>query len=232
MPKSMYITGDYHRKNPTWHTEDSPWKAEQIIRMMRRNNLTPETVCEVGCGAGEILRQLQRAMPNECEFRGYEISPQAFELCQERANEKLTFKLMDFLEESDVCFDMILLIDLIEHLENYFNFLREIRSRSKYTILHVPLELTVKSLIHNMSMFEARKLYGHIHYFTKDLVLQVLSDAGYKVLDYFYTNISMVRPVESYKDRLKRLIRTTFFAAHEDLCVRFIGGFSIMILAR
>lgn len=228
----MYISGDYLKKNPTWHIEDSPWKAKQIIKMMKRNNIVPETICEVGCGAGEILRQLQQNMNKECKFWGYEISPQAFELCQKRANEKLTFKLIDFLEERDVYYDLILLIDLIEHLEDYFSFLREVRPKSKYKILHVPLELSIKTMLRNKSIFVTRKLYGHIHYFTKELVIQVLLEAGYEVLDYFYTNMGMEQPAKSYRDKLTRLIRRTFFTVNKDLCVRIIGGYSIMVLAR
>ena len=74
----MYTGGAYLANNPTWHVEASHWKAAQILRMMQRNGLRPRTVCEVGCGAGEILRQLQLSMATDCLFLGYEISPQAF----------------------------------------------------------------------------------------------------------------------------------------------------------
>ena len=56
MPKGIYTNGYYLEKNPTWHVEDSSWKAKNIIKMMKRNNIVPKTICEVGCGAGEILR--------------------------------------------------------------------------------------------------------------------------------------------------------------------------------
>jgi ubiquinone/menaquinone biosynthesis C-methylase UbiE len=55
----IYTNGDYIKKNPTWHVENSAWKAEQILTMLSKHNLTPQTICEVGCGAGEILAQLQ-----------------------------------------------------------------------------------------------------------------------------------------------------------------------------
>ena len=64
----MYQSGEYVEKNPTYHVEDSSWKAEQIVRMMKQNQLQPRTVCEVGCGAGEILRQLQTQLPADTEF--------------------------------------------------------------------------------------------------------------------------------------------------------------------
>ena len=75
-----YITenSNYLEANPTWHTEDSPWKATQILKMIERNSLQPKTVVEIGCGAGEILNQLhQRIADKTIEFSGYEIAPDA-----------------------------------------------------------------------------------------------------------------------------------------------------------
>src|SRR5947209_5456061 len=66
MSENMYTSGEYLEKHPTWHAEDSFGKAEEIIRMMARNNIMPKTICEVGCGAGEILKQLQGHMESQC----------------------------------------------------------------------------------------------------------------------------------------------------------------------
>jgi ubiquinone/menaquinone biosynthesis C-methylase UbiE len=67
---SIYETGEYLERNPSYHVEDSAWKARQILEMIRRNALEPRTVCEIGCGAGEILKQLQSSMPADTEFSG------------------------------------------------------------------------------------------------------------------------------------------------------------------
>ena len=56
---SRYNDGGYLSENPDWHVGDSPWKAQQIHKIIDRNKLSPRTICEVGCGAGEILRQLR-----------------------------------------------------------------------------------------------------------------------------------------------------------------------------
>src|ERR1700687_3547030 len=130
--EELCTSGDYLEKNPTWHVEESPWKARQIMRMLMRNGITPETVCEVGCGAGEVLKQLQEKMDAACSFWGYDISPQALELSKSRANEKLHFKLADIMQEESAFFDLMLILDVIEHVEDYFSFLRDLKSKSKY----------------------------------------------------------------------------------------------------
>lgn len=34
MLEQLYTSGEYLEKNPTWHVEESPWKAKQVIRML------------------------------------------------------------------------------------------------------------------------------------------------------------------------------------------------------
>lgn len=223
MTSDMYTRGAYLANNPTWHIEDSHWKAAQILKMMQRNGLRPRTVCEVGCGAGEILRQLQLSMATDCLFSGYEISPQAFDLCRQRANERLQFKLMHLEAEKDVFFDVILLIDLIEHLEDYYTFLRQLRSKSAYKILHVPLDMSVQMVVRRVPILTVRKSVGHVHYFMKDIILSILEDTGYKVIDYFYTAESLDLPPRSLKVRIARIPRKILFAINKDITVRTLG---------
>ncbi len=220
MFEELYTGGSYLEKNPTWHVEESPWKAKQVLRMIAQNNIVPRTICEVGCGVGEVLKQLQEHMDNESLFWGYDISPQAFELCKSRANERLHFKLADIRQEQDTFFDLILVMDVIEHLEDYFGFLREIRSKSQYKILHIPLDLSVQTILRRNGLLKVRNSYGHIHYFTKEIAIQLLKDVGYEVLDYFYTSRAIEVPSNEFRRNLLRLPRKLLFAISEDLAAR------------
>jgi len=227
----LYEEGEYLRRVPGWHVEESPWKARQILRMLDRNRLAPKTICEVGCGGGEVLRQLQEHMKKECTFWGYEISPQAFELCKTRANERLEFKLADLREEKDARFDLILILDVIEHLEDYFGFLRDLRPKSGHKILHIPLDLSVQTVLRAYGLLKRRDLYAHLHYFTKDTALRTLEDVGYDVLDYFYTPRSIEFASEPM-EKLLKLPRKVGFVIHKDLTARVLGGFSLLVLAK
>tara|TARA_B100000795_G_scaffold70978_1_gene49889 strand:- start:351 stop:557 length:207 start_codon:yes stop_codon:yes gene_type:complete len=53
--KSIYNDGTYIKDNPGWHSEDSEWKSEQILNLLSNNTIKPSTVCDVGCGSGEII---------------------------------------------------------------------------------------------------------------------------------------------------------------------------------
>jgi ubiquinone/menaquinone biosynthesis C-methylase UbiE len=249
MLETLYTSGDYLKKNPTWHIGESHWKAREIIRMMVRNNLAPKTICEVGCGAGEILKRLQMNMDDSCTFWGYEISPQAFELCKDRSNEKLHFNLLNITQEKDAFFDLILVMDVLEHMEDYFSFLREIRHKSLYKIVQLPMDISVRSILRG-ELTKYRNSYGHIHYFTKELALQTFKDLGYELLDYFYTYESVEYLPESsdklennvlkrLRKRLGKIKRGLLkgrdklsFTIHEDLAVRILGRWRLLILVK
>ena len=229
IPKSeMYVSGEYLEKHPTWQAEDSEWKAEQILKMVNNHNLMPQTICEVGCGAGEILRQLQANMAEDCTFVGYEISPQAFELCKERANKKLRFEIKDITQEADDSFDLLLFIDIIEHIEDYLGFLRSVRTKGRYKVFHIPLEFTSTGALRRWPRAIWDDL-GHIHYFMKDTALQSLRDAGYTIIDCFYTlwfdNPSSQTPL------VLKFLRKVTFPISNDLSVRLFGGCELLVLA-
>jgi ubiquinone/menaquinone biosynthesis C-methylase UbiE len=231
MSEKMYTTGEYLEKNPTWHVEDSAWKAKQILKIIERNKLQPSSICEVGCGAGEILNQLYLQMPSTVSFVGYEISPQAFELCQQRKKDRLQFHLKNIFEDNKVYFDIVLAIDVIEHVEDYFGFLRSLREKGQYKIFHIPLDISVQKVLRG-ALIKLRQTVGHIHYFTKETALATLAETGYEILDYFYTASSIDLPAKSFKALLARLPRKILYKLNKDIAVRVLGGYSLMVLTK
>jgi SAM-dependent methyltransferase len=232
MAIGAYTDGQYLENNPTWHVEDSPWKAENVWRMIAKHNLPLSAVAEVGCGAGEILAQLQQRAPAESEFWGYDISPQSHEMASERANERLRFRLADLTEESDVRFDVLLVIDLIEHLDDYYGFLRKTRPLADFTILHIPLDMCAYSAIRSHVLLDQLRRVGHIHFFTKDTALAALKQAGYEVLDWFYPTPQPDREQRPLRQRLLQLTRNASYLLFPDLSIKAFGGRSLMVLAR
>lgn len=228
----MYQNGEYLRRNPTWDVEDSPWKAEQILRILQEHNVHARTIGEVGCGAGDILVSLQRLMDDSCVFRGYDISPQAIELCGPKSNERLHFTLGDLLQEPDIHWDLLLAVDVIEHVEDYLGFMRTVKDRATYKVFHIPLELFVLSALHSGFLRKQRQNSGHLHYFTKDILLQVFHDLGYDVLGARYTPGYQVSRGHGWKDDLLYIPRRVCFSLREDLTVRIFGGYSLLVLAR
>jgi SAM-dependent methyltransferase len=232
MLEERYKSSKHIESVPNWHIEESPWKVRHIMQMLRRHQIIPKTVCEVGCGFGEVLRLMQASLGEECECWGYEISPVAIEHAQERANEHLHFKLADIAQEKDASFDLMLVLDVVEHAENYLGLLQQIRTKSEYKIFQIPLDLSAQTVLRGKVLLRLREELGHIHYFTKDTALQSLVDCGYEILDYAYTSSSNELPSDVLTTRLMRVPRRICYALNKDLAVRALGGYRLMVLAR
>ncbi len=230
--QEMYTSGLYLQKHPHWHVEESPWKAAQVLRMLQQNRLAPKTICEIGCGAGEILLQLQHQMEHDRQFWGYDISPQAVALAKTRENLRLHIQLQDGPQDPDAHFDLLLFMDVLEHIEDHFGFLRSMRAKADYKIFHVSLTLSVQTILRKRGLLKVRENYGMVNHFSKETLLQTLSDAGYEIVDSFYTTACTDLPSQELQRNLLKIPRKFLFALHQDLAVRLLGGYRFLVLAR
>ena len=229
---SIYTDGTYLNQNPNWHQDDSAWKADHIQSLLTRNGIVePASICEVGCGAGEIVRILTERFPPATQFVGYDISPMAYALCQQKAGGNLSYKLGDILEDS-VSYDVVMAIDVFEHVEDYFTFLRKLRGKGKFKVFHIPLELSVRNVVQRKPLLDARRSVGHIHHFSRETAIAALEDTGYQIIDHFYTSGRTELPGLSWKSRVMKWPRRMVYRVAPDAAVRVLGGYSLMVLAR
>ena len=230
----MYTTGEYLEKHPGWHIEDSDWKASKIKEILQRNHIEFRSLVEVGCGAGGVIRKLCDEFSHPVRAYGYDISPQAIPLATELdTKNQVVYKCCDFLKEDTDVFDVLLLIDIFEHVENYLGFLRQIQQRAKYFVFHIPLDMHIQGLLRNKQAV-LRERVGHLHYFSKETALLTLRDSGYEVIDWFYTREALEKPREelTWKRRIGNLPRRVLFPPFPDLTVKLFGGFSLIVLAK
>ncbi len=255
MTQNIYMDGTYMEENPRWHADEAPWKVKYMLQLLAKEHVYAKTICDIGCGTGEVLKLLQERMDKDCEFWGYDISPQAIELARSRENNRLHFNQANVATEETRYFDLILLIDVLEHMEDYFTFLRTIHSKSTYKLIHIPIEITLWDVLMG-HLSRSRRRYGHIHYFTRELVLQMLDEVGYQVIGSMYTwqNLSLLDYLFGWRGRITqvwdenkgdtRKLRGIFlsrlagiakqilFAINHDSAVRLLGGYRLLILAK
>lgn len=226
----IYKDGTYLKNSPNWNAEDSAFKANKILTLLSKYQIPLQSICEVGCGSGEILVQLSANLPYNTEFTGFDISSDAINIAKKKETDKIKFELKDITNDtSGLYFDLILVMDVIEHIENYFKFLRDVVQKSRYTIFHIPLGMCIWSLFREQMLIEPKERVGHIHVFSEDFIKSILSDCGYKIIDKIYTE-PIYRPT-SIKERTIDFTRKTLFKLNKRLCSKTIGGMSILILA-
>ena len=229
----LYTSGKYLQNKPTWDVEDSEWKAKMIYDLYKKNKLAPKRVTEVGCGAGAILEELSIKDSNIETLDGYDISPQAISLAKQRENNKLKFYNRDFISGEYAHPDLLLVIDVLEHVDDYYNFLRNLRDKSSFFIFHIPLDLSCRTILKPHILLQQRDTVGHIHYFSEEMVYWFLKDIGFEIIDWHYTKpvTDMITRI-TFKRRIKKFLRNISFAINKPLSVKLWGSYSMLILAR
>ena len=210
---------------------DSPWKAEKVFKLLSENGCNPKSICEIGCGAGGVLVELRRVFPNS-ELFGYEIAPDASHFWSRHASANIRFQVGDFFELNKRAFDVLLLLDVIEHLDNPFDFLNRLREFASSFVFHIPLDLSATNVLRERPLLRSRAVVGHVHYFTKGLALSLLRECGYEIMEWRYTGAAFTSPQKSWKTKLAGLPRRLAYSVNKDWGTRLFGGETIMVLAR
>lgn len=225
----MYTDGSYRQLNPDWHTGDSQWKASRIDALLDRNRIAYSSCVEVGCGAGQVVANLARLRPGP-SYRGYDVSPDAISYWQRNPGD-VEYHCADFQKGTDQ-YDLLLLIDVFEHVEDYMGFLKRLRSRAQWFVFHIPLELHVSAILRDRQL-HSRQQVGHLHYFSSATALATLVDCGYAPICHELTPLALEtresrRPITGIANVLRQVIA----AASVDFAARLLGGYSLLVLAK
>lgn len=221
----LYTGGEYQQRNPDWHVADSAWKCDQVEALLGHAP-DPGSVCEVGCGAGEILRQLHDRRPAIERLVGYEVAEAPYRMALDRRTDRLAFELGDAAEDPER-FDLMLIMDVIEHVPDPIGFLAGLRFKARETLVHIPLDLSAQSVVRPGKLPAVRAKVGHIHYFTLETALATLTDAGYTVTGHRLTR-SFDLPPGSLKARAILWPRRVLPPL---LTARLLGGYSVLVAA-
>ena len=229
----MYVHGEYFSNNPDWDIADAQWKTDVIIELIKRNKLSPKEVVEVGCGAGENLVELLKKAIRIEKMTGYDISPQAINLASKKATDRISFFNEDITGKENIHTDLMLVIDVVEHVDDYYSFLRKLKTKSDWFVFHIPLDLSCRTVMKPHVLLQQRQSVGHIHYYTKEMVEWALQDTGYEIVDWVYTKpVVDVQSAGSVKRLVKKILRNISFAISKDWSAKKWGGYSMMILAK
>jgi len=207
-----------------------------VLKILERNHLVFNSVYDVGCGAGEVLVQLQRRLRRDVAFAGFDISPQAIDIARRKENPSLRFHREDFLGSAVAPPDVLLVLDVFEHVPDYLGFLEALRRKAKWIVFHVPLDVCATAVLRRSGhMMHMRRQYGHLHYFTGETALATLADVGYDVRDHFYTSDDEISGDNVRRTPMQKLfyrIRKTVFRVRPDLAAACFSRFNLMVLAR
>lgn len=229
---SRYTDGTYLKENPEWDRQDSVWKANLVLNLLGSHRIHPKSVCELGCGTGDIIVHLKKSLTST-SICGFDVSPQLGGFWKEHkdAQAGVEFHLADFHAANKEQYDVLLICDVFEHVRDPFTFLENSRRHARYFVFHIPLDLSASAVARGVPLMRAREKVGHLHSYTKDLALATLRETGYEIVEWRYTRASLCSPARSIRTRAASLARRFAYWLHKDLGVRLLGGETLLVLA-
>lgn len=227
--EERYQDGAYLSETGDWHEGDAAWKAGHVRTMLADAGLSPRTIADTGCGTGGVLAQLQAMLPPGTDFTGYELSDAAFPIAEKRSNAHLRFVHGSPIG-GDARYDLMLAMDVFEHVPDYLGFLSGLSATADRFIFHVPLDLSLRGLLRDLPM-RHRESVGHLHYFTTATARATLEDSGYRIVRAFHTHSIMQPPPRGLKAKLRRAPHSLLFRASPERCAAWLGGCSWLVLA-
>lgn len=228
--EAQYQSGAYLAETGDWHEGDAAWKADHIRAMLASAGLEPRRIADIGCGTGGVLAQLQARLSPAADLTGFEIARPAFALAERRANARLGFVNGSPLDQPREAFDLLLALDVFEHVDDYLGFLRSLRPLAERFIFHIPLDLSVRGLLIDMPMHR-RQTVGHLHYFTASTARATLEDCGYRIHSARYTHAMMQPPPAGWKMKVRSWPHRALFRLSPARCATLFGGCSLLVLA-
>jgi len=204
MENNIYLNNDYLRSNPSLHEEDSPWKAKILIPLVdnfaRQTSKAEINVLDVGGGAGLILKSLSDHLINTY---GIKVNKYVIDLspgmlnAQKQNNPDIIRSLNESINKTslgDKSIDLALMIDILEHVTEETNALKEIDRIANYAIFKVPLENNLYSLVRNMFNLNemraySREQYGHVNFYSYPILMRKIGSVFKKIISASCANV-------------------------------------------
>lgn len=165
--KKYYVRGD---------------QRKLLLRAFKK--FSPKKICEIGCGLSPNIMFFKK---HGYKIAGCDISKKAIDYCKKR-DPNGTYFVHNFEKKPLVAkFDMFYAFDVIEHIFDYKQFLKNVAgslNRRGVLVLSTPNVLAprnrIRMLLGSDAMFRNRH---HIRWFSPAALKEILADAGFRVLE-------------------------------------------------
>lgn len=243
----IYTSDRYIKNNPLVHAQDSIWKVEKIKPMidllMAETPQQTITILDVGGGAGIIFKKISdyiaKNYGRKIQKINLDISPGMLKL-QQKNNLDLARTLQEDIAHTslkDKEIDLVLMIDVLEHLSNPKKSLKEIKRISKFSIFKVPLEENISLKIFNLltNSWQRKKaisIIGHVNFYSYNTLCSQIGKSGLKIMHSSFTNVFdyYLKSPYFHKKRIFNWVATQIFRLSPRLCSSIFTDFAIMLL--
>lgn len=193
------------------------WKATNLLNLLLRNGKTSfKSVCEIGGAEGIVLDTITSVI-NSDVYVNYEISDLFCEIGK-RKYKNIKYINQDFLEKPEY-YDLVILSDITEHIEDDKLFLSVISKYCKFLVIKIPIEKSFFSTkfyqtirfkkIPEELKYGKNHINGHLRGYTIRHAIHYVSKY-YNIIDKEISDVSFFNPSKK-KKILKQIFGKMFF---------------------
>lgn len=184
----IYTNEKYATLHKDWHIADTDAKVMDMSvfnpSILGAVNKSEINIADVGCGVGGVLHGIIKDLNRQTNVK---INGTAFEISEYAvSNGKVMFPELTWINrqllETDGPYDVIMFIDVFEHLENPWEMLRLASKVSKYMLIRQPL-LDNYSNFRTDNYKHQREHWGHIAFFNFRSFIDMAKSTGWSPFD-------------------------------------------------
>lgn len=156
--------------------------------LLARIGTDARSVLEFGCGEAPLGEALKKRQP--CRVVGVELDQKAAAIARRRIDDVYCADVREIIAILDEQFDWIVGGDIVEHLDEPWSFLADLRRLAKpggHLLLSLP-NLSNASVIHDLLQGRFDYVYmgltcvGHLRFFTRRTIEDMLAVSGWSVV--------------------------------------------------
>jgi len=229
----QYSDGKYS-KNVKIYNKDAPFKSRQFIKtflpIAQKYNMCIESYADIGCGAGDTTKLVAALLKehgyNKLKACGFDVLPDTKCL----TGEDVTFYKEDFCQ-SGKFFDLVTLFDVVEHVPDPIDFIKQVSRQAGVIVFHIPLDNSLQIKLRD----KYKKLLinpAHLTFLDTPMALNLLSFSGLRVLSYDYT-FGFYAP-SGHSNLTAKIffpLRAALSFMSPYLLSKTLGGCSLMVVA-
>jgi len=187
----------------------SSMRGQVRMDLLERIDTGAKTILEFGCGEatlGEALKKRQR-----CRVVGVELDPQAAAVARRRIDDVYCADVREIVSLLDERFDVIIGGDIVEHLDEPWSFLADLRRLAApggKLLLSLP-NLANGSVVGDLLRGRFDYVYmgitcvGHLRFFTRQTIEEMLAIAGWSAVSIEPQQLTITPQAEELMTRLK-----------------------------
>lgn len=165
------------------------WEGRRKLISLLLEKEKPKRILDVGCGTGETLTYLKKLFPKS-ELNGVDLSDNAIKFSKSRGHKNIFKANALRLPFKDNKFDVVLLLDVIEHIKNHQKVINEAKRvlNSKGKVI-----ITSPGLSFIWSKFDENQ--GHQRRYTRHEILDLAQKADLEMDFISYFNFLLSPPI-------------------------------------